>query len=70
MKCPLFATFDKRTQMGEESDHSECLQEECAWWDQVYGLCTVLALSPIFTAMGHVLGRIHDKMPKDFPPRG
>jgi len=70
MKCPLLTDKDYSVQLERNLNTGDCIKEECAWWDQVYGRCTVLALSQIFTAMGHVLGRIHDQMPKDFTPRG
>ena len=70
MKCPLGADYQWVAKGTTNKRWRECFEEECAWWDQVYGRCTVLALSQIFTAMGHVLGRIHDQMPKDFTPRG
>lgn len=50
MKCPLFTIMDKRTQLGEESDYCECLQEECAWWVPSFKNCAVYMIG--FNTMG------------------
>lgn len=44
MKCPLFTIMDRRTQLGEESDFSECLKEGCAWWEKVSQSCALVAI--------------------------
>lgn len=43
MKCPLFAMFDKRVQVGEETELCECLNAECAWWVNDETICLMMS---------------------------
>ena len=41
MKCPLFAIAWAITRPGEKGWKEECLEEECAWWDDDYSRCSM-----------------------------
>ena len=63
MKCPLLAIAWAGVVAKQEENYPDCLEEECAWFDENTGACSVLSLARVLTAIGDVLGRMHDKMP-------
>jgi hypothetical protein len=45
MKCPLFAMFQPFACRKQGISDYDCLKEECAWWDEETGLCSVKVLA-------------------------
>jgi len=43
--CPLFILSDRRVQMGEELEIWDCIQEMCAWWNNLTHGCAIVAIS-------------------------
>lgn len=55
MKCPLFHTALINDFQRRKDGDDDCLKEECACWDEVPCLCSVLNLSQAATAVGVIL---------------
>lgn len=45
MKCPLFAMFDKRVQIGEETELCDCLGKGCAWFSEDKNSCSMKVIA-------------------------
>jgi hypothetical protein len=43
MKCPLVLREVESTFTREKVEFSDCLKEECAWWQPEHGHCAVVA---------------------------
>lgn len=62
MKCPLiratiYTTFDQI-----ESKSGECLREECAWWHEGLGECSVYLIQEHLAIIFGTLIHIEDKI--------
>ena len=40
MKCPLLAMGAVAISSTVEAAESDCLKEECAWWNDRFGMCS------------------------------
>lgn len=65
MKCPILVADDTYNGPREDYTRTNCLQEKCGQWDDTTGLCARVAEVRVLTAIGNVLGRIADNLPKD-----
>lgn len=65
MKCPLWCAAMIITGRTDQAGETDCLQEECAVFDQANDCCSELGLHQTMIAIGNVLGRIYDKMPHE-----
>ena len=45
MKCPLSNYVMERDSGEDDVLMSDCLKEECAWWDSVDGCCILKTIS-------------------------
>jgi hypothetical protein len=66
MKCPLFILNDRRAQLGEETEIGDCIEAECAWYDDNVEECAVKSLPRIMAAIGNTIGELVKKIPKEF----
>lgn len=62
MKCPMQTLIKQGVGTNQWVEFFECIRKDCAWWDLVQDKCAIVALSSILTAIGAVLGRIHDEI--------
>ena len=63
MLCPLFRVT-KTTKDGEVEWHlSDCLKEECAWWNETQGMCAVKDLAQQLGYISSDLTQISESMP-------
>jgi len=44
MKCPLFGIHDHERKGNTASVAPDCLEAECAWWDESQSQCTIKML--------------------------
>ena len=59
MKCPL-ANYQL---VNETLEREECLEEECAWWNTINGMCAVLQLSMSIFYTSLYISKMEAKMP-------
>jgi hypothetical protein len=45
MKCPILEIGWMQTKVGDKGVSSDCLKEECAWWECLTGMCSVHTLA-------------------------
>lgn len=65
MKCPLQNHLDT-TKPGELTfSVSDCLEEECAWWEQTISECSISALAGRLDSIDRSLIDIKLKMPHE-----
>jgi len=65
MKCPLFYIGKTTVFHGEVSDTNNCLQEECAWWDEPTQRCSIKSLGVNFEGIAANMANIVNKMPRE-----
>lgn len=65
MKCPLFVMAGlinyKRVTQGD----MDCIQGECAWWDEEFNHCALRTLARQVTFIDDRLNSISQKMPAE-----
>jgi len=63
MKCPLFrmAELIKRDRVSQGD--TECLKEECAWWDAPLQICGFRTIGCTLEVISMVLEKLESKMP-------
>ena len=64
MKCPLIMAARASQFFTRKSPETDCIREECAWYDETVECCALVALVRVKTATGAVLGRIADNLPE------
>ena len=65
MKCPLLKGEIKLEDADVTMDFIDCLKEECAWWDEDFGRCAVLAVAKELAYMNAGQTAILNKMPHE-----
>jgi len=45
MKCPIIVAARASQHLTRDSQASDCLQEECAWWSKSFELCDINILA-------------------------
>ena len=45
MNCPLIMAGWNAARGGDEAFEPDCLQEECAWWDDGHPGCSILTIA-------------------------
>lgn len=65
MKCPLFYTGWLEHESEDSKQHTDCLQEECAWWDKDNGQCGVATLANGMWILDQLVTGIVNKMPHE-----
>jgi len=68
MKCPLVILVCNRPDWKDETYTGDCLQEECAWWDQVHGTCGELTKAQALWHIKEVLSHIAKELTLLRPP--
>ena len=65
MKCPLLFIHWKTSKHTAFSTVSDCLKEECAWWDKDGSQCSQLAKMKVLVNIESCLELIVNKMPHE-----
>jgi len=55
MKCPLLTIGWSAARGGDRVYPTDCLKEECAWWDKVNACCTMCHITSIAEVLHHDL---------------
>lgn len=63
MKCPLTTVISTVRKSPKAKDWGDCIQEECAWWDDGSSACAIWSLMSELDALGKVLREIEQKTP-------
>ena len=63
MKCPLLMAGYWSSIPGFNTAKTDCLKEECVWWDKNYGHCAILGLSHELSYLASELVEIRNKLP-------
>lgn len=63
MKCPLSNYILEKDDADNEMLVTDCLKEECAWWDNSMEMCCKKSESFRLGVIFEQLARIQDKMP-------
>lgn len=63
MKCPLFAEISKHQTQRGFLTYIDCLQEECAWWDDGDGQCSEKSRMESLKYIASCLCKMEKKMP-------
>jgi len=64
MECPLLLAGCLSEGHAWNEDDSNCLEGECAWWDDVLGQCAVYSLVRNITFLERVISDIEAKLPQ------
>ena len=64
MKCPLLATAEIWLKPKGPIKYSDCLKEECAWWDEQNGQCVIKGIMIELRCAVDILEEVRDKMPR------
>ena len=70
MKCPLLQRYLIQGEDNALEALDNCLKGECAWWNESNESCAVKLIGDCFIPLGNTLGKVADRMPSDFAPRG
>ena len=70
LKCAILMYNYVPDESPTEDKRTDCIGEKCAWWSESLDQCDPTGLLPHFIALGNVLGKIADRMPKDLAPGG
>ena len=68
MKCPLYISFATLVGRGMAMTSTDCLKEECGWWDRDQEGCSVHAIATFLHHSYLDLKAIRDKMPHEEKP--
>ena len=63
MKCPLFGMYDHERKGNAVAVAPDCLEGECAWWDEDDERCAFRSLVGELRVIMVHLGEIYRKMP-------
>jgi len=64
MKCPLIIAGWNATRGGDKAFEGNCLEEECAWWDEMESKCSVLSGFQTFEDIKRSIQVIENVMPR------
>lgn len=65
MKCPLCYCLLSEEEKRVAPDRAECLKEECAWWEDKLGKCSIRRIWIALQDIHEVLHDIEKKMPHE-----
>lgn len=65
MKCPLFVLGRIVSPGPTRPQETDCIKEECAWWEPNDGQCSVRVLAQFIAGMGSNIQAIKAKMPHE-----
>ena len=63
MKCPLFVLAKTAHYSENVMITTDCLKEECAWWDDFDKRCEFRSIRVVLTQIAETLEIICNKMP-------
>ena len=61
MICPLIELSFRIAKPGERPLDTECLQAECAWWNERFGMCSQ-ALAAYLTGVADRRAEVREEM--------
>ena len=69
MKCPLLKITRPGLMTATTHPQDDCLEQECAWWDNVMGRCYLASMAISLGWVALHLGNIVEHMPykKEYP---
>lgn len=41
MRCPILEIGWMQTKVGDKGVSSDCLRQDCAWWEEHFGKCCI-----------------------------
>ena len=62
MKCPLLQYYEDVEDYADRYVISDCLKEECAWWNANAGACSVYLISRNLMGIFDIGADIKDKI--------
>ena len=65
MKCPLFVRGHTQAEMKGSILQTECLKEECAWFDWRVGACSIQTLTRNVNVLAAEVVKLRDQMTQD-----
>ena len=65
MKCPLLGLDEQNRPWAQKANQTECLKEECAWWDKQNECCVINSIASHLGSIWLNLSFIFDKMPHE-----
>ncbi len=65
MKCPLFMLGRQISIEARRDYKPDCLKEECAWWSEAEGNCSMLLMAAYLGGLVAIGDRLVDKMPHE-----
>ena len=65
MKCPLLCIGYMAGQPTAEIGETNCLKEECAWWDKLSESCCLHRIMVSLEALAGEASKIANKMPHE-----
>jgi len=65
MKCPLFVLAKTAHYSENVMITTDCLKEECAWWNKDRGVCSVKLGAGAIYDLWYQLTQIKEKMPHE-----
>ena len=63
MKCPLLVSIFTHKGLKTQHTDTDCLKEECAWWDNGDECCAILGLEEYIKVISINFSELVDKMP-------
>ena len=65
MKCPLLSMYYTSGVKAKVGQATDCLKEECAWWEDKLGKCSIRRIWIALQDINEVLHDIEKKMPTE-----
>uniref|UniRef100_A0A6H2A368 Uncharacterized protein n=1 Tax=viral metagenome TaxID=1070528 RepID=A0A6H2A368_9ZZZZ len=65
MKCPLIREFDYHDGKETQVVMLNCLQAECAWWDEILKRCSVKTLGTCLDGILLTVKELYKKIPHE-----
>ncbi len=62
MRCPILEIGWMQTKVGDKGQSSDCLKEECAWWDGELKDCLIMTVAVGLTGICGLLMKLVTKM--------
>ena len=60
MKCPIFYTGWLDHESKDAKEHTNCLKEECAWWDEDFEMCSAKQTSRRLRSIANILDEMRE----------
>jgi len=65
MKCPVLRHAEMSSGTPYLTEGSDCLKEECAWWDGRFSQCIIFTSAEALYNLRNDIKDIKDKMPHE-----